>query len=267
MKKKHFISILLAFIGYCILSGCSSQAKLSMENIKFRLHPETSKTYTIVSKTNTMTMLEVQGQSMSMTQNMDITQTFTPKEVSDNESVIETQVETIMMSVAQQGMKFEYDSEHPEKTSPMIADQTKEFEKNIKKPITLTYDAKGKLIGEKESFGMSQLDHVVIELPDQNITVGSKWSHTNEQEINGNAFTVNMDYTVTAVSKKNVDVSFTGKIESIEVTGTYNGTASIDPQTGLMMNKTMKTNISMTINQQGLNIPMTMVGTTTIEVK
>ena len=49
--------------------------------------------------------------------------------------------------------------------------------------------------------------------------------------------------------------------------GSYEGTASINPQTGMVMNSSIKQNISMTISEQGLSIPMTMVGTTTVEVK
>ena len=40
-----------------------------------------------------------------------------------------------------------------------------------------------------------------------------------------------------------------------------------DPQTGIVMNSSIKSNISMTINEQGMTIPMTVVGNTTVEVK
>ena len=52
-----------------------------------------------------------------------------------------------------------------------------------------------------------------------------------------------------------------------DISGTYEGTASIDPQTGIMMSNSQKQNISMTISEQGMNIPMTIVGNTTVEVK
>lgn len=253
--------MLLIFISLTALSFTLATG------VTLRLKPKQDKTYTVTSKANTMTMMEVQGQTMNMSQNMEVKQTFTPKEVSASQSVIETQVEAMKMTISQMGMKLEYDSEHPEKTNPMIAGQTKEFEESIKKPVTLTFDNHGKLISEKEDLGMSQLGHVIIELPDQELTVGSKWSRSNDQEVSGTPFTVNMEYTVTAITKKSVDVSFTGNIDSKEVTGTYNGTASIDPQTGMVMNNTTKTNLSMTMNEQGLSIPITIVGTTTIEVK
>ena len=262
--KKTINKIIPAML---VLVALASLSFMANDGVTLRLKPQQGKSYTITNKANTMTMMEVQGQTLNMSQNMEVRQTFTPKEVSESQSTIETQVEAIKMTISQMGMKLEYDSEHPEKTSPMIASQTKEFEESLKKPNTLTFDDHGKLISDKEDLGMSQLGHVIIELPDQELSVGSKWSRSNEQEISGIAFTVNMEYTVTAISKKSVDVSFTGNIDSKEVSGTYNGTASIDPQTGLMMNNTTKSNISMTMNEQGLSIPMTVVGTTTIEVK
>ena len=51
-----------------------------------------------------------------------------------------------------------------------------------------------------------------------------------------------------------------------EITGSYNGTASIDAQQGFVTKCNLKSNLSMTLSQQGLSIPVTMVGTTTIDV-
>ncbi len=261
MKKKHLIPILLVFIGLAALSFTAAAT------VKLRIQPKQGKTYTIINKANSMTMMEIQGQTMNMSQNMEIKQTFTPKEVTKKQSVIETQVDAIKMTISQMGMKLEYDSEHPEKTNPMIASQTKEFEESLKKPTTIIYDDLGKIVGDKEELGLNQLGHVIMELPDQDLTVGSKWSQNKEQEVNGTAFTVALEYTVVALSKKGVDLSFTGNIDSKDVTGSYNGTACIDPKTGLIISSTTKTNISMTVNEQGLSIPLTVVGTTTIEVK
>ena len=263
MKKtfKRFAPVALVFVAMTTLSF---MAKIS---ISLRLRPEQGKTLTITSKANMMTMMEVQGQSMSTSQSMETRQLFTAKNVTDTQSDIETQIEAIKMTISQMGMKLEYDSEHPEKTSPMIAGQTKEFEQSLKKPVTVTYDALGHLVSDTTDLDMNQLSNIIIELPDMILSKGSKWNSTKTQNVNGTEFKVNMEYTVTNLSKKSVDVSFTGNIESTEVSGTYNGTASINPNTGLTTNSTTKSNISMTLNEQGLSIPMTIVGTTTVEVK
>ncbi len=262
--KKNIRRIAPALLVLVALATLSFMAK---DGITLRLRPEQGKTYTLTSKANMMTMMEVQGQTMNMSQNMETRQSFSVKKVSSAQSFIETQIEAIKMTISQMGMKLEYDSEHPEKTSPMLAGQTKEIENSLNKPITATYDALGKLVGNDLDPEMSQLSNVIVELPEQELTVGSKWNSTKSQTVSNVEINVNMEYTVTAISKKSVDVSFIGNVESTEVTGTYNGTASINPQTGIMMNSTTKSNISMTINEQGMSLPITMVGTTTVNVK
>ena len=249
-----------------ILLGITTLSLIAKDGVTLRLKPQQGKTYTITSKANMMMMIEVQGQSINQSQTVETRQTFIAKEVTANQSTFETQVEAIKMSMSNMGMKFEYDSEHPEKTSPMLAGQTKAFDEAIKKPTTVKYDLMGKVIDSLD-LEMSQLGSAIIELPEKEVTVGYTWDSNKSQSVSGIDIDVKMTYTVTAISKKSVDLSFTGKVESSEVTGDYSGTASIDPQTGLITTSTTKTNISMTINEQGMSLPVTMVGTTTVEVK
>lgn len=241
---------------------------MAKDGITLRLKPQQGKTQTISTKANMMTMMEVQGQTMNMSQNMETRQTFTAKEVADTKSVIETQIEAIKMTISQMGMKLEYDSEHPDKTSPMLAGQTKEIEARLHKPTSFTYDALGKIVGDSTDLSSSQLG-VIIELPKEEIAVGSTWTSISSQETSGFDVTAELTYTVTALSKKSVDVSISGTVKGVaaDVSGTYTGTASINPQTGMMTSSSIKQNISMTANEQGLSIPMTVVGTTTMEVK
>ena len=240
---------------------------MAKDGVTLRLRPQQGKTYTVTSKANMMTMMEVQGQTMNMSQSMETRQSFEAKEVSDSQSLIETKVEAVKMTISQMGMKLEYDSEHPDKTSPMLAGQTKQIEETLNNPVTVTYDALGNILNDSSDTEMSQLSNVIIELPKQELTVGSTWNTKKTQEVSGTEIVADMVYTVTAISKKSVDVSFTGTVESEEVSGSYNGTASINPQTGIIMSNTTKSNISMTLNEQGMSIPVTIVGTTTVEVK
>ena len=263
MKKtiRKIAPVMLVLVALATLSF------MAKDSVTLRLKPQQGKTYTITSKANMMTLMEVQGQSMSMSQVYETAQSFTAKEVSDNQCVIEAQIDAIKLSISQMGMKLEYDSEHPENTSPMLAGQTKEMEETIKKPVSITYDALGNLVGDSIDAFKEQLKDVIIQLPEKELSVGDKWNAEKAQSVSGTEITLNMEYTVTAISKKSVDLSFVGNIESTEVNGSYNGTGSIDPKTGLMMNGTTKTNLSMTLNEQGMSIPITVVGNTTIEVK
>ena len=250
-----------------VLVALATLSFMAKDGVTLRLKPQQDKTYTITSKANAMTMMEVQGQTMNMSQVYESKQSFTAKKVSDTQSDFEAQIDAIKLSISQMGMKLEYDSEHPEKTSPMLAGQVQAYEETIKKPVTISYDALGHLVGDSTDAFQGQLKDVIIELPKEELTVGSKWTSDKSQSVSGTDINVIMEYTVTAISKKSVDVSFTGNVESTEMSGTYNGTASIDPKTGLIMNGTTKSNISMTLSEQGLTIPMTVVGTSTVEVK
>lgn len=263
MKKtiKHITPALLAIVAFVALSF------MPASSVKLRLKPQQGKTYTATSKANMMTMMEVQGQSMSTTQVMEARQSFTAKEVTDAQSVIETQMEALKLTISQMGMKLEYDSEHPEKTSPMLAGQTQELEKSLKKPITATYDAKGKFVESDAELETSQLGNIILELPEEELSVGSTWESQKEQSVSGTDIKVNMEYIVTAISKKSIDVDFSGTVESTEASGSYNGSASINPQTGMVMSSTTKSNLTMTINEQGMSIPVTIIGTSTVEVK
>ena len=251
-----------------VLVALTSLSFMGKDGVTLRLKPQQGKTCTVTTKANMMIMMEVQGQTMNMSQNMETRQTFTAKEVSDAQSTIETQIEAIKMTMSQMGMKMEYDSEHPEKTSPMLAGQTKEIEERLHKPTDITYDALGKLVGDSTDSSMNQLG-VIIELPESEITVGSTWTTTTTQENSGITFNADITYTVKAISKKSIDLTYTGKVNSnaAEISGTYEGTASIDPQTGIMINNSQKQNLSMTINEQGMSMPMTIVGNITVEVK
>lgn len=262
-NKKTMGRILPALL---VLVGLATLSFTVANGVMLRLQPQQGQTYTINMKTNMVSMLEVQGQTMNMSQIMEIRQSFTPLEVNSEQSVIQSQVQAIKMTSSQMGMKLEYDSEHPEKNSPMLAGQTSAFDAMLKEIDTLTYDNLGQRIGEAEAMSVGQLGSVIIQLPKKEVNVGSQWTFDKKQNVNDTEISVKMTYTVNAISKKSVDVSIAGTVESSEVTGTYEGTASINPQTGLVMNSSIKQNLSMTINQ-GISIPMTMIGTTTIELK
>jgi len=252
-----------------VLIGLATLSFMAKDGVTLRLKPQQGKTYTITSKANMMMMMEVQGQTMNQQQGMEYRQSFTAKNVTTNDVQLETKIEALKMSISQMGMKLEYDSEHPEKTSPMLAGQTKEMDDAINKTGTIKYDVMGNVI-DSLNLEMSQLGGVIIQLPEKELSVGSTWSVDKSQSVSGSEMNVHYTYTVTSISKKSVDLTVTGNVTgqgAEEITGSYNGTASIDPQQGFITKSNLKSNLSMTISQQGLSIPVTIVGNTTTEVK
>ena len=248
-----------------VLMGLALLSFMAKDSVTLRLHPVQGKTYTISTKATTMNLMEVQGQTINSTQTMETTQTFTVKETNDTQTVVDTKIDNMKMSVSQMGMKFEYDSDHPEKTSPMIAEQTKELSKTIKKLSTITYDAMGNVIGEEEN----PLGGAIVKLPEEPISVGSTWTIDKTASVSDMDINTKMTYTVTSISKKGVELSIKGNVESNTdgVSGTYTGTATINSLTGMIMTSSTKSNLSMTISEQGLTIPVTMVGNTTVTVE
>ena len=252
-----------------VLIGLATLSFMAKDGITLRLKPQQGKTYTITTKANMMMMMEAQGQTMNQTQSMEYRQSFTAKNVTAKDVELETKIEAMKMSISQMGMKLEYDSEHPEKTSPMLAGQTAEMDKAVNKTGTVKYDVMGHVIDSLD-LEMSQLGGVIIQLPEEELGVGSTWSVDKSQNVSGSEMNVHYTYTVTSISKKSVDLTVTGNVTgkgAEEITGSYNGTASIDAQQGFITKCNLKSNLSMTLSQQGLSIPVTMVGTTTVEVK
>jgi hypothetical protein len=252
-----------------VLVALATLSFMAKDGITLRLKPQQGKTYTITSKANMMMMMEVQGQTMNQTQNMEYRQSFTAKDVTAKDVQFETKIEALKMSISQMGMKLEYDSEHPEKTSPMLAGQTKEMDEAINKMGTIKYDIMGNVIDSLD-LEMSQLGGVIIQLPEKELSVGSTWSIDKSQNVSGSEMNVHYTYTVTSISKKSVDLNVTGNVTgkgAEEISGNYNGTASIDPQQGFITKSSLKSNLSMTLNEQGMSIPVTIVGNTTVEVK
>ena len=252
-----------------VLIGLTTLSFMAKDGVTLRLKPQQGTTYTINAKANMMMMMEVQGQTMNQTQNMEYRQSFTAKNVTAKDVEFETKIEALKMSIGQMGMKLEYDSEHPEKTSPMLAGQTKEMDEAINKTGTIKYDVMGQVVDSLD-LEMSQLGGVIIQLPEEELVVGSTWSVDKSQNVSGTEMNVHYTYTVSAISKKSVDLAVEGTVTgkgTEEITGSYSGTASIDPAQGFVTKSNLKSNLSMTLSQQGLSIPVTMVGTTTVDVK
>lgn len=249
-----------------ILIGLASFSFMAKDSVKLRLNPQKGKTYTITYKNIATNTMEVQGQTMNQSMEIEMRQTFTANEVSDAQSVFETQIDAMRMSTSVMGMKIEYDSEHPENNSPLFGDLGSE----LKKPQTVTYDALGHVVGDADVAG--QLDAVILQLPDEELSVGSKWTTKRTQNISGVDYILDVEYEVVSISKKSVDLTFNGVYhlgmsQEIAASGTYNGTCTVDSQTGIMTSSNGTMNLSMVITEEGLSIPATMIGTTTITVK
>ncbi len=257
MKKllRNISPILLILIGLTVMSFTAGK------NPVLKLHLESGKTYTINTKTTQLMMMNIQGQSMSMQQIMENTIMTEVKDVTNDKNVIESQMKRIKLTIKQAGMSFTYDSDHPEETSPMLAANVGEMSKELDKVYTIVYDNWGKEIGNEEAAGNINLASFIIELPQQPMEVGTTWENEQSQDINGQNIVSHITYTVNKVSKKAATLTYTGTIMGSvtgnDVDGTSEGTLTLDLKTGIVTSNVAKQNISMTIEQQGMSIPVT----------
>ena len=252
-----------------VLLGLSSLSLQAQKSVTLRLNPKQGRTYTIKSKTSMMNMMEVQGQSMSSSQIIEDRHTFSAKDINAKDITFEGQIEAMKMTVSQMGMTLTYDSEHPEKTSPMLTNQTEAISEELHKIKTAKFDFLGNMIDEEDE-GEDKLEQIsaIVPLPAEPATEGSTWTFEKNQEAGGVDIHATMTYTVTKISKKSIDLDIKGVVKSDnEICGSYEGTGSLDPQTGLLITSSLKQNISITISEQGMSIPITITGTTTVTVE
>lgn len=264
MKRIVLISIVALFA----LTALSFTAGKS---VILRLQPKQGKTHIVITKTNTATTMTAQGKTGTIYQNDEKREVFTIKEFTNDHTIIDSQLEALKMTISQGGKSFTYDSEHPEKTSNTIDKrQIQTINNDINKVITLTYSETGQLIEGNDALSIYQLGAAIPKLPSHELKVGSRWTNTQSQlKTYGKDYSIDMTYTVTAITKKHVDYSYTGIIKSStnDVNGTYEGTCSVNPQTGLFIKWTQKQIISVTASFEGYSIPTTIVGNTIVTVK
>mgnify|MGYP007101848618 CR=1 FL=1 len=254
-----------------ILMGLSTLSVKAQKTITLKLNPNKGDNYTVVTKNSTMNLMEVQGQSMTSTQTIETRQSLTVADANDNEITFEGKTETMKLTVSQMGMTLTYDSEHPENTSPMLAGQVEEISEGLNKTFTSKYNTMGIGISDEadeEEASLGKASNAILQLSEGPVSVGTTWTSKKSQSLSGIKIEATMNYEVTKISKKAVEIALNGTVDGdSETSGTYTGTITINPQTGMIIKSVIKPNISFTLSEQGLSIPITMTGTSTITVE
>ncbi len=231
-----------------------------------RLQPQVGKKYIVTSKSTVVTDMKIQGEWVRHSQTVETRQAFTAKTSTDEQVMLETQIEAVSGSVSQGGSTLRYDTEVPEITSPMMAQQVNEMKEKMAFSYLFSYNKQGRLEYSSSEMPMNGLDGVILQFPEEELKVGSRWSCDKTQDFDDTKININMTYIVTSISESVIDLNFTGTAVG-SASGNYHGTASINPQTGLIINSTTSSDIHTTITSQGLVFPVTMTGNTTVSVK
>ena len=265
MKRNFKIAlpILLVFIGFIAMSFTNSN-----DSVVLRINVKKGQSFTVKGKINQLMNINAQGMNMSVPQTIEMRQSLSIDEVNDEQITTSSSVDAFKLTMTQMGMKLTYDSEHPESNSPMLASATGEIDKMIGKKFTTVYNNRGELIQTEEiNANLNYQTGVIIPLPEEAVQVGSQWTQDTTMNIsNMDIKTVNT-YTISEITKKSITLSMTstGVADSesmaMDMDMSGEGTIIISRATGLVTKTTSKTNCSMTVEEQGLKMPMTMTMT------
>lgn len=238
------------------------------EDLRINIQKGTS--YTVSVKSNQQTTMKLMGQSVNSSQVLEYTQNITVQDVREGENEVSTSLKHVKMSQNQMGMSFSFDSDKPEDVNPMLAELMSEFMKMIDVPHVMVFDDKGNLLSADTSDNTTNLvsaQQVIIELPQEPITKGGSWTTKKDMSVSDLKMEASYKYIVQDMDKKKIVVEFAGEISGIDANGTCAGNITLNRNTCIVSQINMTQDISMTVEEQGLTIPVRMKSTTDIIVK
>ncbi len=260
MKRNFKIAlpILLVFIGFIAMSFTTGN-----DSVLLRFKPQAGKTMTCQMKSAQIMSMNVQGQSMSNTQNIESKVEITTERLSADSVFCNAKMKSMKFTQNSMGMTMTFDTEHPENASPMLAEAMKTFQNAIDKEIQVVFDP----LGNALKMPSDNIPNICAIYPKEAVSVGSQWTADNTQNIGGTDVLMTATYTVTKITKKETTVNIESVIKSDVASGSNTGSMVIDNATGLTKSSTVKTNMSLTISEQGLSIPTTITATTTFTIE
>ena len=255
--KKHITIILSAIVALTMVSFMAN------DSVLLRFKPQVGKTMTLNMKSTQIMKMNVQGQSVSNSQTIESKTEMTATKLTADSVFCMAKIKSMKMTQNTMGMTMTYDSEHPENTSPMLAGVTKQFQNAIDKELQVVFDPLGNTI----KMPSENIPTNSAVYPEEAVSVGSQWTSDNTQNIGGIEVVMTATYTVTKITKKETFIDMESVIKSDVASGTNSGSMVIENATGLTKSSTIKTNMTMTISEQGLSIPTTVTATTTLTIE
>lgn len=255
--KKHITIILSAIVALTMVSFMAN------DSVLLRLKPQVGKTMTINMKSSQIMTMNVQGQSIANSQTFESKTEMTATNITADSIFCTAKMKSMKMTQSAMGMTMTYDTEHPEDANPMLAGAMKPFQDAIDKELQVVFDPLSKTM----KMPSENIPNISATYPVEAVSVGSQWTADNTQNIAGTDIVMTATYTVTKITKKETTVNVESVIKSDIASGTNSGSMVIDNATGLTKTSTIKTNMSLTISEQGLSIPTTVTATTTLNIE
>ena len=265
MKRNFKIAlpILLVFIGFVAMSFTAGN-----DGIVLRLNVKKGQSFTMNGKITQLMTINAQGMNMSVPQTIETRQSINIDEVNGDQISTSSSIDAFKMTMTQMGMKLTFDSEHPENNSPMLASATGEIDKLIGKKFTTVYSNRGEIIQAEEiASSLNYQAGIIMLFPEDAIQVGSQWTQDTTLNVSNVDMRTTNTYTVSEITKKSITLTMTttsaadSQSMAMDMNMSGEGTIIISRATGLVTKTTSKTNCSMTVEEQGLKMPMTMTMT------
>ncbi len=243
----------------------------AQKEIKLTYQLEKDQHFEMTIKNNQSISMNMFGQSMTLQQQIEMTQTADVKDVSPDKQQMELDLTYTAIRLKQNAMGMEtvWDSKKPDDANPMSKQLGEVLGKSIGTPIHIVINPFGnpismeKDIADNQKVKLSGLETgMMIIYSDKSLKPGDSWQ-TKQQPDPSSDFSIESTYVLESVSGKKAKISFTGVIsgtkmmgEKAIVSGTISGNSEVNLQNGWLLSSSVNQKLEMEMEQEGMQIPM-----------
>ena len=269
MKRTNKLLLVVAMLmmpGFLITS-------FAQKSIELKYNLKKGDKYQSTMSMNQDIDMEVQGQSMTITQKMDFEFDYKVLDVKADSFDQQTIIKAIKMNQSVMGMDIVYDSKDSSTyNNSMVGTKiSDEMNKLIDVAITTTISNDGNV--GKIDLGSIDADNDIAKnmktsfsqavYPNHKVKVGDTW--TNDITTEGMAkMNMHMTYTLNKFTRKQAFIGVVGTIDSPDETtklkGTITGEMTVDRKTGWVVHSTFDQDFEMQMEQQGMSFPASISG-------
>jgi hypothetical protein len=270
--QKLLLTIISLFM--IVTSGAFAQ-----KSIKLVYNLNVGDNYSFISDINQDITFDAMGTTTTLEQVMMFEMSSVVNKIEGNDISEEYAFNRIKMDQKIFGMEIIYDSRDSTTFEGMGAQIAEQMNKIIGAQIYIVKNNRGKVLDIDLSKFSNNSDlanslssgntHAIY--PEGKIKVGDSW----ESDINtleDSEMKVHVVYTLKKVSRKHAELDVEGTVtandieEELSLTGTTTGSMTVDRKTGMLISSTIDLDMSLDIDQGGVTIPATIMGTTNTTV-
>ena len=275
MKRTNTLVIILTMMllpGFVLTS-------YAQKSIQLKYNLKKGDKYASSMKMDQDIDMNVQDQSMTISQNMNFDFSYFVKDVKADSFDLSTTIDAISMKQTVMGMEIVYDSKDTSTyNNPVVGTKVSaEMNKLIGVAITSTMSKNGNVgsvdlgsIATNQVAGNIKSSFSQAVYPDHKIKVGESW--TNDITTKGLAeMNMHMTYTLNKITRKQAEIGVKGTIDSPDASaklkGTITGNMTVNRKTGWVIHSTFDQDFNMQMKQNGMSFPASISGSYEINSK